>query len=428
MASADDTFSLKLNLTPMKRFNLLLSALLVVFAFASCHKGTTVQPSKGKDLTLSTAELQQASANNTFSFNLFRSVAAQSPSGNNLFMSPLSVSIALGMTTNGANGATLDSMRNTLRLYGFTQDQVNTYYNTLITELPELDPNTTLKLANSVWYNQNYSILPAFLQTENTSYLAKVQGLDFGASASLSTINNWISQQTGGKITNAMSKLNVQDVMYLVNAIYFKSIWADKFDPSQTTKMGFTLGNNSQVQTNFMRKTGTYKMYNDPDATVLEMPYSNNKYSMVIVMPGAGKAVNEVVAGTDSAKWQTWMNGLSPTTVQLSMPKFQFTYGAELKNNLSAMGMGVAFSNGADFSKISPGGQLFISSAAHKAYIAVDENGTTAAAVTIITITPTDVLENQVIIDHPFMFAIREMKTGLILFTGIVNNPTQNGQ
>jgi serpin B len=412
----------------MKRINLVLPILFIVSALASCHKGTTVVPDKSKDLILSAVQLQQASADNTFSFNLFRSVAAQNTSGSNLFMSPLSVSIALGMTTNGANGGTLDSMRNTLHFNGFTQSQINSYYNALITQLPELDSYTTLKLANSIWYRQSFSVLPQFLQTESNSYLAKVQALDFNDPSSVNTINDWVSEQTAGKIPAVISQIQPTDMMYLINAIYFKSIWASKFDPANTTPMPFTLASNSQVQTSFMRNTANYNTYADNDADVVEMPYSNNKYSMVIVMPVVGKSVNNILAGLDSTKWKGWMARLSQTKIELDIPKFQFTYSTDMKPNLFNMGMGIAFTPLADFTNISAGGNLEISHVFHKAYIAVDETGTTAAAATTVEVGTSAALNNQVIVNRPFIFAIREMKTGLIVFAGIMNDPTQSGQ
>jgi len=413
----------------MKRiYPLYAFLLLIIVLITSCKKDNGTKPGTGKDLKLSAAELQQASADNTFSFNLFRSVAAQN-ANTNLFMSPLSVSMALGMTTNGANGGTLDSMRRTLNFNGFSQGQVNMYYSDLLAQLPELDPNTTIKIANSVWYSNTFSVLPGFLQTETDSYQAKVQALDFKNPSSVNTINNWVGQQTGGKITMIMNSINPQDLMYLINAIYFKSTWATKFDVSQTTKMPFSRGDNSQVQADFMRSTASYNAYTDQDATVAELPYSNNKYSMVIVLPAAGKSVGDLLSGLDSNKWQNWMARLSPSKTEVDMPKFAFSYSAQLKNNLSAMGMGIAFNDAADFSNINGIGGLEISSVAHKAYVAVDETGTTAAAVTTVTVVPTDVLISpKIVIDHPFLFVIREMKTGLVVFTGIVNDPTQSGQ
>jgi serpin B len=194
--------------------------------------------------------------------------------------------------------------------------------------------------------------------------------------------------------------------------------------------MTFTPGGDYTItQTPFMRGTVGCNTYLGNDATLLELPYSNNKFSMVIVLPATGRSVSDILSGLDSAKWQNWMARLSPSKAEVSMPKFAFSYSTQLKNNLSAMGMGIAFTDGADFSSINGTGGLEISSVAHKAYVAVDETGTTAAAVTTVTVVPTDVLISpKIVIDHPFLFVIREMKTGLVVFTGIVNDPTQSGQ
>ena len=156
-----------------------LTLACILLLAAACKKSNNVNPGKGIELNLSATQLQQASGNNDFTFNLFRSVSYSNTSGSNLMLSPLSVSMDLGMTSNGANGATLDSMRKALGFGNFSQDDINSYYNKLITELPELDPNTTLKIANSIWYRQDFSVTSAFLKTGNTSYLAAVQSLDF---------------------------------------------------------------------------------------------------------------------------------------------------------------------------------------------------------------------------------------------------------
>jgi serpin B len=412
----------------MKRIHLLLPVLFIVVAFVSCKKGTTVQPNKGKDLALTAIELQQASADNTFTLNLFKTVASGSTNDSNIFLSPLSVSIALGMTSNGASGQTLDAMRSTLNFNGFTQDEVNSYYNKLITQLPELDPNTTLKIANSLWYRQGFSVSPQFLQTNTTDFKATIQALDFSNPASVNTMNNWVSDQTSGKITKIVNAISPGDMMYLVNAIYFKSSWASKFDPAKTTKLPFNLTNNSQVQTDFMRGTQmSCNVSNNTDATLLELPYSNNKYSMVIVMSAAGKSVSDILAEMDSTTWESWTSRLSASEADITMPKFTFSFSANLDGPLSSMGMSIAFSPQADFSNINPGGGLQITSVNHKAFVAVDENGTTASAATSVVIGVSAVLNRQITVDHPFIFVIREMKTGLILFTGTVNDPTQSG-
>jgi serine protease inhibitor len=410
----------------MKRFYTLLNLAIAVGLLGSCKKSSNVHPNKGIDLNLSVVQQQQAYQNNDFTFNLFRSVSATNTNGSNLFMSPLSVSIALGMTSNGANGATRDSMRTTLAFSAFTQDQVNSYYNKLITDLPQLDPNTTLKIANSIWYRQDYNVSPSFLQTGTTNYLAKIQSLDFTDAASINTINKWVSDQTNGKIPTMVDKISSDDKMILINAIYFKSIWANKFEASATTPMPFILPDNSEIETQFMNGDMPCNSYVGTDATVLELPYSNNKYSLVMVMPHSG-SLNSFISSLTSDAWQAWMGKLASQTDYVSIPKFQFTYTNELKDQLSAMGMSIAFSGNADFTNINPAGNLAITSVTHKAYIAVDETGTEAAAATKVTMGNGAAYHPPVKIDHPFVFAIREMKSGLILFAGSVNNPAQSG-
>jgi serpin B len=211
--------------------------------------------------------------------------------------------------------------------------------------------------------------------------------------------------------------------MYLINAIYFKSSWASKFEPAKTQQMPFTLPDSSQVQADFMKGAINCNTYNDPHATLIELPYSNNKYSMVIVMPKSGKSINDIIPALDGTSWQTWMGQVSSTSVNFSMPKFQYSYSVRLNDALKNMGMGIAFSTAADFTRINPAGGLEITSVDHKAYIAVDETGTEAAAATSVKIGASAVLEQQITVDHPFIFVIREMKTGLILFAGTVNNP-----
>ena len=410
----------------MKRINLLLPVLVSLFAFASCHKDTAVHPNKGKDLALSATDLAQASSDNAFTFNLFKTVAAESTNGSNVFISPLSVSMAMGMTSNGANGQTLDAIRTTLGFNGFTQDEMNSYYNKLVTQLPELDPNTTLKIANSIWYDNHFSVLKPFLQTDSSYYQAKVKSLDFSSPASVNTINDWVSNQTDNKITRLLDGIPSSDVMYLINAIYFKSVWKSKFDPAKTQKLNFHKADNSAVQADFMGGRIQFNTYTYDDVSLIELPYSNDKYSMVIIMPFNGKTINDIIPTLNNA-WPNWMSNLRPQTADLLFPKFKFSYDVTLNNALTTLGMGVAFSPlTADFTRINPGGGLSISQVKHKAYVAVDENGTTAAAATSVGIQLTDALIPS-IIDHPFIFAIREMKTGLILFTGTVNDPTQSG-
>lgn len=325
---------------------LLLFCLLA--GLASCHKGSNVTPG-GKDLVLTANEQQKVTADNAFAIRLFKSLDSTASPDSNVFISPLSISFALGMTSNGAQGSTLTAFQNTLNFAGLSQTQVNEYYNNLITNLPQLDPYTTLNIANSIWYKQGFNVEQSFLQTDSTYFNAKVQGLDFGSPSAPATINNWVSQKTHGLIPAIINQIPDSMVMYLVNAMYFKSTWKEKFDPSQTRDANFYLTDNSTVYAPFMNGDVDYNFYADNSAYVYELPYSNSKYSMVIVEPAFGTSLASLIPAIDSAKWQNWMSNLKGTKNALSMPKIKFSYSALLNNELKHLGLNVAFSSQADF-------------------------------------------------------------------------------
>jgi len=402
----------------------------VIFSLASCKKGTKVTPIlPGKNLVLTAYEQQKVTSDNAFSLRLFKSVDSTVTDGSNLFISPLSVSFALGMTSNGAQNSTLTAFQNTLNFEGLSQTQVNTYYNNLITNLPQLDPYTTLDIANSIWYEQGFSVLPQFLQTDSSSFHAQIQALDFSSSAAPATINNWVSDKTNGYIPTIIKSIPSNAVMYLVNALYFKSTWKEKFNPAQTQNSNFYLPDNSTVQAPFMNGDIDLNYYADSKAYVYELPYSNDKFSMVIVEPAFGTSLTGLIPQIDSAQWQSWMSSLKPINNTVTLPKLKFSFGANLNQPLINLGLGIAFTTNADFLGINPnpGNQLHISQVMHKAYIETDESGTTAAAATSVGIVTSIAPAPLPAINHPFLFAIREMSSGIILFIGTVNNPLLQG-
>jgi len=403
---------------------------VLIVSLASCKKGTKVTPIlPGKNLVLTAYEQQKVTADNAFSLRLFKSVDSTVTDGSNVFMSPLSVSFALGMTSNGALGTTLSAFQNTLGFNGLTQAQVNTYYANLITNLPQLDPYTTLNIANSIWYRQGFSVESQFLQTDSNFFHAQAQALDFGSPSAPGVINNWVSQKTHGFIPSIIKQIPDSMVMYLVNAMYFKSTWNEKFDASQTHNQDFYLPDNSTVQAPFMNGEVDLNFYSGTDAQVYELPYSNSKFSMVIVEPVYGTTLASLLPTIDSAKWQNWMTNLRPTKNSVSMPKIKFSYGTSLNQELKNLGLNVAFSTSADFLGINanPQYQLHISQVMHKAYVETDENGTTAAAATSVGIVGATASAPPPPINHPYLFVIREMSSGIILFIGTVNNPLLQG-
>ncbi len=403
-----------------KTITLLSLSLLILSA---CKKDPH-NSDPGKDLILTATEQQKANADNAFSLKLLKATLSNN-TGDNLFLSPLSVSMAIGMTSNGAAGQTLHDIRNTMNFNNFTEDQVNAYYQKLITELPGLDSKTSLKIANSIWYANSITPLSPFLQVNTTSYNAKVQSADFSSAATKDAINNWVSNATNGKIPAIVDNIPSDVIMYLINAIYFKSTWASKFDAAKTKPDNFYLAGGGTVQANMMNGDGNFNYTRNADASILELPYSNKKFSMVVIMPTT-KTVKEYAAGIDSAKWQTLMSSLNPGHADVSLPKFKFSYSITLNGILSSLGMSNAFGDAANFTRINAAGGLRITEVKHKAYIEVNEEGTEAAAATSVSVGITAAPVNYFKIDHPFMFAIREMKTGLVLFKGILNDPTKS--
>jgi serpin B len=410
----------------MKKNHILLLAIAALIITATSCKKDSKSIDQGKDLILTAREQQKAEADNAFTFKLFKETLLKPLAGKNLMLSPLSVSIALGMTSNGSSGSTLEAIRNTMEFKDFTEAEVNSYYHKITTELPQLDPKATLEIANSIWYENTFTPLPAFLKVNADNYNAEVEGLDFKSPTAKDKINSWVNNSTHGKIPSIIDEIGGDMVMYLINAVYFKSDWKYKFDKNKTAKADFNLDANNKIQTDFMVAQASVNYLSSQEANVYELPYGNEKYSMVIVLPNGNTTINEFAGSITSAKWKGLMAGLKKTGMEIKMPKFKFSYDITLNDQLEHLGMEVAFGkNGfADFIRINPGGHLQIDEVKHKTFIEVNESGTEAAAVTSVGIELTSVQQpSAVLINRPFVYAIREMKTGLILFTGILNNP-----
>lgn len=397
----------------------------LVLVLASCSKNNDINSSRGEDLVLTTAEQQKAEADNRFTLKLFKELGGSLRNDQNLVASPLSVSMAVAMTGNGGSGETLEGIRTAMEFNGFTEEEINSYYHKLLGKLPALDPLAKVQIANSIWYRKGFEVAAPFLQTNKTNYDATIEALDFSSPAAKDKINGWVNDKTNGKIPAIIDNIGGDDVMFLVNAIYFKSNWKYRFDKGQTAKGDFRTAGGAAVQADFMKATAIINMGSTADAGIYELPYGNDKYSMVILLPVTGRSVQDVLHAVDSAKWKLWTGSLAAHTANFYLPKFKFAYSAKLIPQLTKFGMGNAFGAGADFTRINAGGGLFINKVVHKAFIEVNEEGTEAAAATAVGVGLTSASPDPVTvrIDHAFIFAIREMKTGLILFAGVVNNP-----
>jgi serpin B len=407
--------------------NITLCALFagIMCVMISCNDSKNVnqvvKPYEPIDLTAS--QTQQVSADNSFAFDLFKTVN-QSENGNNFFISPFSVSQALGMVYNGAAGATKTAMETTLRRNGFSADEINAYYKKLADGLLGADPSTQLKIANSIWTRNNLPVLQSFYDVNTTYYGAKAQSLDFSQSSSKDIINNWCSQNTNGKIPSIIDQISNDVMMYLINAVYFKGIWKSQFKTSDTFNGSFAAATGS-VSVKYMKQENTFNYFGNDSVQCAELPYGNGAFSMVVVLPASKYSVDQIANKLNGSTWKSWLEAMRSTNLHVELPKFKLSYKTVLNDALMQMGMGVAFSDFADFSKIVNGGGLAINCVLHKTFVAVDEEGTEAAAVTAVEMgyTAANPTTTPFIVNRPFLFFIKEKSTGTILFAGKMLNP-----
>jgi serpin B len=343
-------------------------------------------------------------------------------------ISPLSVNYALAMTTNGAKENTLNQMLTTLGYGNYSMTEFNRYFKYLMSELVELDPQVNMSIANSIWYRNNFNVLPEFLTVNQDYYDAQISALDFNSPQAVTTINDWVSNATNGKITTIVDAIGPEVVMYLINAIYFYGEWKYEFDETQTADASFYLANGETIQVPTMKMQAGLKYFSTTNASVVEIPYGQGNFVMDVILPGDGQTAAELISTLSSSTWNEWTNGFYATEVVLSMPKFKFDYENSLNEVLIALGMSDLFdSNLADLSGINGDGGLYVSKVKHKTYIDVNEAGTEAAAVTSVEVGVTSVSPDPQIVyvnlDRPFVFIIREVSSESILFSGVVANP-----
>ena len=375
---------------------------------------------------LTAGEQRVVGAANDFSFALFRRLSA-AQRDSNVFVSPLSASMALGMAMNGAAGTTYDEMRATL---GFgasaTEAEIGESYKSLIALLRGLDPGVDFRIANSIWYRTGFPIDQGFLDRGRNWFDARASTLDFSSPSAVTTINDWVSTATVGKIPTILDRIENDQVMFLINAIYFKGNWRTRFDPSRTVAAPFhAIGGDQPAR--LMRREGTMRWLQTADFEALDLPYGNDAYAMTVVLPAAGKSVDDVAATLQATSWAGWVGQFRDADVELQLPRFKLEWERKLIPDLEALGMRAAFVDGrADFSRMSTlGTQLFISLVKQKTYVDVNEEGTEAAAVTNVGISLTSApVRRQFIVDRPFVFVLRERLSGTILFVGkIVRMP-----
>ena len=372
---------------------------------------------------------QLINANNDFGLDLFREVRSESDK-ENIMISPLSISVALAMTYNGAEGETKHEMEETLRVSGLTPEDINASYFTLIKALQLVDEDVVFEIANAIYFADFFHVKDDFLEINKTNYDAEVSALDFKSPSTVETINEWVAEKTHDKILSIIGKLSDDDRMVLLNAIYFNGIWSQEFDKNGTRLRNFKTTDGTNIEVPMMSKEDALAYTSNDLYQAIRMPYGNKQYYMVVMLPSEGKNSQDIIDDLNSENWKAMMEAFTMEDhVIFKMPRFKFSFDSELNNALKKMGMNKAFNPAlSDFSGISDDSDLVISSVLHKTYVDVNETGTEAAAVTavIITVTsagPDDVKRIYFTVDKPFVFAITEKDTGTILFIGEVQNP-----
>lgn len=363
---------------------------------------------------------EKVEKDNAFAFDLLQTTRKHVTEAN-VFISPLSVSMALNMTLNGAAGVTADEMKTALRETGYTMEDINEYSHSLREALLKVDPSTTIGMANSIWYKQGELVKEPFILANRTHYDAEVKAVDFSSPTTLPAINGWCAQKTNDKITKILDYIPGNAFMYLINAVYFKGIWVTQFKKSDTKRAPFRKADGTTQEVNMMAQKSTFGYTTDECCQYLEMDYGNKAFSMIVMLPNEGQTTRDVIEQLDNKHWSMIIKGIRPTQVSLRMPRFktECKYGLE-KKILPEMGMNVPFTETADFPGITDAA-IFISRVIHKTFVQVDEEGTEAAAVTAVEMVKTSSPSTTPInfhINKPFVFAIREKSTGVILFIG----------
>lgn len=373
-------------------------------------------------------DITPVSANTKFAFNLFRELVAED-TNKNIFISPFSISMALTMTYNGAEGTTRDAVAKTLKFGSMSLEEVNQEYSNLIGSLENADQSVKIMIGNSVWMKKEFEpiVNSSFLDRVKTSYNGEIFTRDFEKTQTVNEINGWVDERTEGKITEIIQEIDPELVMLLLNAIYFKGEWTIKFDETKTQSQDFFLPEGNIVKIDIMTTSGNFSYYSGKNCQVARLPYGRDKIAMYIFLPNEGIPLDSFILNLNQTIHDEYISSLRPKgDLTVKLPKFKVEYGVKRLNNvLKKLGMEIAFNpyaaNFRGIAPITPERNLYISYVDHKAIVEVNEKGTEAAAATSVAIALSS--SPSFIVNRPFFFEIRDDRSGSILFMGKILNP-----
>lgn len=363
-----------------------------------------------------------------FGLALYEALLAEAEPGDNIFLSPTSVAIALAMAYNGADGDTRQEMAAVLEAVGVDLETFNNSYYKLITTLQQDSEDIQLRIANGIFQREGFELLAEFLARNKTYFDAALRELDFDAPASVDVINGWVNDQTEGLIPEIISEISPDSVLFLINAIYFKGSWQSPFDPALTQTGTFRLPDGTAREVPMMHQYGDFQYFEDNGLQGVRLPYGEDgDLAMYVLLPAPDEEFTPLQVGPSD--WERWLGSFRRAEGTVALPRFQLEFESSLKSALQSLGMEEAFAPGlADFGQMADTGAgrtLFIGDVLHKTFLLVNEEGSEAAAVTGIDVRVTSVVLDpfQFVADRPFFVAIRDDVTGTLLFTGWVASP-----
>ena len=424
----------------MKNTILFTVTVLLVCCMYACNKGAVpasetediqtkeeIQPENeiepAKLIELTTKQGEKAATDNRFALKMFKEVSGEP----NTFFSPLSLNLAIGMLYNGASGDTRAEMGEVLGLGDLSVVEINEYYQKMSQALLNIDPLTQIGIANSIWYRNGFPVKQPFIDMNHEYFDAEVSEIDFDKPDAADIINDWCAEKTNDKIKEIVhAPISPYIMMYLINALYFKSTWKFEFDKKETKQDDFTKVGNQKKKVNMMEQTKTLPYYANDYLQCVEMPYGNEAFSMVAILPADGTDIDQIIDYLDDSKWQNVVSNLYPQKIWLKFPRFKIECDIPLNVPVMKVGMKRIFSGG--FENISDVA-LAVSNIKQKTFVEVNEEGTEAAAVTVIVMFTTsagpDPQPVPFFANRPFLYLIKEKSTGVILFIGRMDDPIE---
>ena len=412
----------------MKQFRIIIVSFMLgigIFLIKCSGNNPVSSYEPGLPRTLNKSEIDLISSNDKFALKLFREIV-NSEDEKNIFISPLSVGFALGMTYNGAEGSTEEAMRSTLEFGELSREEINESYKSLMELLVNLDEKVILRIANAIWYRLGLNVKQEFINICKTYFDAEIDSLKFSYE-DLDIINGWVNEKTNGKIKEIIKEFPEQTAFVLMNAIYFKGIWKYEFDPEKTYDTNFHLPDGSETSCRMMTQEGDFLYQNTDNFEAIDLPYGKGDFRMTVILPHRENNINDIITGFNQENWENRMNGFTEQEGEIHIPRFKFEYEIKLNQVLKDIGMAIAFGTLANFEGMAHKWNGTISEVRHKTFVEVNEEGTEAAAVTAVIMTDSAMQGDFCFrADRPFIFVIREANSGTILFMGKIVDPVSD--